>query len=171
MLQFHPDANQQNSQAHSQFIKINEAYSVLSKPTSRREYDFLLENEAVVSRNKSWEAYKTAEERPWRDETIWHMRDRSQDGNYQSKPYYGIHGIKKLSNTWIVVACLVFTALGVGLQFLAIRSSFTMSRDLLEKRSQEIGKTHQTVRQQAEMNGNSRQIQLLKQRLQPVSAD
>lgn len=38
--QIHPDKNTNNPKAHSQFVNINEAYSILSDPSSRREYDY-----------------------------------------------------------------------------------------------------------------------------------
>ncbi|KAJ1676993.1 DnaJ molecular chaperone y domain, partial [Spiromyces aspiralis] len=37
--QYHPDVNKDSDEAHSKFIKINEAYTILSNPLSRREYD------------------------------------------------------------------------------------------------------------------------------------
>ncbi|PKK79649.1 J-domain from the Dnaj-like protein, partial [Rhizophagus irregularis] len=36
---YHPDANIGDKKAASKFIRINEAYSILSKEQSRREYD------------------------------------------------------------------------------------------------------------------------------------
>jgi hypothetical protein len=53
------------------------------------------------------------------------MRDEKEDGKYTDKPYYGIKGVRKISNAWIVVACVFFTAIGVGLQAIAIR--YTLS--------------------------------------------
>ncbi|XP_072519931.1 dnaJ homolog subfamily C member 4 isoform X2 [Salminus brasiliensis] len=38
----HPDSNLTNPSLHGQFVKLNEAYRVLSKEGSRREYDQLL---------------------------------------------------------------------------------------------------------------------------------
>ena len=37
--EIHPDKNNNNPKSHQQFVKINEAYSILSDPISRREYD------------------------------------------------------------------------------------------------------------------------------------
>lgn len=39
----HPDSDPGNPDLHSQFVKLNEAYRVLSKESSRRHYDFLRE--------------------------------------------------------------------------------------------------------------------------------
>ncbi|XP_043538569.1 dnaJ homolog subfamily C member 4 isoform X2 [Chiloscyllium plagiosum] len=35
----HPDIDVSNPELHTQFVRLNEAYSVLSKSSSRREYD------------------------------------------------------------------------------------------------------------------------------------
>lgn len=37
--ELHPDKNASNPKAHTQFVSLNEAYSILSKPESRRDYD------------------------------------------------------------------------------------------------------------------------------------
>uniref|UniRef100_A0A8C6XDL3 DnaJ heat shock protein family (Hsp40) member C4 n=1 Tax=Naja naja TaxID=35670 RepID=A0A8C6XDL3_NAJNA len=37
--QLHPDSNPSNPELHSQFVKLNEAYNILSKEKSRRDYD------------------------------------------------------------------------------------------------------------------------------------
>ena len=39
MLQLHPDVNPNDSAKHDKFVRLNEAYSVLSKPLTRHEYD------------------------------------------------------------------------------------------------------------------------------------
>ncbi|XP_026580544.1 dnaJ homolog subfamily C member 4-like [Pseudonaja textilis] len=37
--QLHPDSNPTNPELHGQFVKLNEAYNILSKEKSRRDYD------------------------------------------------------------------------------------------------------------------------------------
>lgn len=42
VLQLHPDSDPSNSALHSQFVELNEAYRILSKELSRKEYDLKL---------------------------------------------------------------------------------------------------------------------------------
>lgn len=42
--QYHPDVNGKNCEADEKFRKINEAYNVLNKESSREEYDLKLDN-------------------------------------------------------------------------------------------------------------------------------
>lgn len=47
---------------------------------------------------------------------------RNSNGfNPLAQDYYGIKGLRRVSNFWIVVFCVVFTAFGIGVQALAIR--------------------------------------------------
>ena len=55
------------------------------------------------------------------DDTIWGMRDRSEDEKFRDKPYYGIKGLKRLSNGPVAVFCLLFMALGIFVHVTAIR--------------------------------------------------
>ena len=60
-------------------------------------------------------------ERIFWDETIWEMRDKRKDSSYQEDTYYGIPGVKRLSNSAIVAGCFVFIGIGVVLHILAMR--------------------------------------------------
>ena len=42
LVQLHPDVNAKDPKTHEKFVKVNEAYSILSKPISRKEYDVSL---------------------------------------------------------------------------------------------------------------------------------
>ncbi|GLV35326.1 DnaJ-like-60 [Carabus blaptoides fortunei] len=159
--EYHPDRNQ-DKDTHTKFIQISEAYNILSKPLSRRDYDLGLSN--PVGHNSNVHV-RYAEQGTWADETIWEYRDKSKDEFYKSKPYYGVKGMRKISNIWIVFLCLGFTSIGVLLQILAIRKSFTLKRDEMEQKSSELEKLHSTIRAQALQNGDTKQIELLRDKL------
>ncbi|MBN3273154.1 DNJC4 protein, partial [Polyodon spathula] len=42
VLQLHPDSDPSNPSLHSRFVALSEAYQVLSKESSRRQYDATL---------------------------------------------------------------------------------------------------------------------------------
>lgn len=42
VFQLHPDLNRKDPGNHEKFVRLNEAYMVLSKPLARREYDLNL---------------------------------------------------------------------------------------------------------------------------------
>lgn len=48
-FQCHPDKNQRDPTTHTQFVKINEAYRILSHPGKRRTYDLTLTPEGGYS--------------------------------------------------------------------------------------------------------------------------
>lgn len=53
---------------------------------------------------------------------LWEHRDKSEDKYYESKPYYGIKGIKgRLPHSWIVLFCFAIAAFGVATQLIVIR--------------------------------------------------
>ncbi|CAG2066356.1 unnamed protein product [Timema podura] len=39
---WHPDKNSGDPKTHARFVKLNEAYSILSRPDKRKEYDLTL---------------------------------------------------------------------------------------------------------------------------------
>lgn len=55
--QLHPDMNKSDPKFHEKFVRVNEAYNVLGKPSLRRDYDMTFGPQS--SRNP----YSTAEER------------------------------------------------------------------------------------------------------------
>ncbi|XP_065337967.1 dnaJ-like protein 60 isoform X2 [Cloeon dipterum] len=140
----HPDASSSSDkQNHANFVKINEAYSILSKPILRREYDVQLKMRQIP-------VYTTAAgHHVFRDDSFYYHPGQGDFRRAQAKPYYGIKGLKKLSNKWIVFACIIFTGVGCGLQFWAIKKSFTFSRDVLDQKSVENYNAYKKVRERA----------------------
>lgn len=56
--------------------------------------------------------------RIFHDDSLWEMRDRSEDQKYAHHPYYGIRGIKKkLPNSYIAAGAVVFMIVGAIFHF------------------------------------------------------
>ncbi|XP_018571635.1 dnaJ-like protein 60 [Anoplophora glabripennis] len=162
----HPDVNK-SKDAHKRFLEINKAYEVLSKTESRRLYDLGLgPPEGVSYRNEIRVPYKEQfGSDPWKDPSFYINRNKADDKKYENEPYYyGIKGLKRVSNLTVVIFCLTVTTIVVSLQVLAIRHSLTFKRDELIKRSNSAQDSLKQVREAAALNGNEKQLEILKQK-------
>lgn len=152
--EYHPDLNKSNETAANtaDFIKLMEAYQVLSKTHSRANYDLSLKGSfRFINKDTLHE--------PWKGEPT---------------TYYGVRGIGKVSNWSIVTLCLVFCILGAIGQGWAINKSRTMyiakKKKLFEQ--SEINNEHLVkVKNDALKYGNSEQIERMKGRMRERGAD
>ncbi|KAK7067320.1 DnaJ molecular chaperone y domain [Halocaridina rubra] len=167
----HPDKNPHNPSRHQQFIQLNEAYSVLSRPEQRRVYDAELlyrKHTANVHTNKpNYDGFATdapPERVIFRDESLWEHRDRSKDKYYEGRPYYGVPGVKKLPNSYIVFGIIVFTVVGAIFHFFLAKKASEFTTKQLDKRDQLASMHYMKIREAAKANGNELQKVLFRQR-------
>lgn len=143
------------------FIRLMEAYQVLSKSHSRANYDKFLNGISTVNYVQRDTVYE-----PWRVDPS----SYSEKGPVYS-PYYGIKGINRVSNWKIAVGCLMFCAFGILIQTIAISRSVTFKREQLIKSSTDYNTNHEKLRVEAVMNGNSVQLERVNQRLRKSPYD
>lgn len=65
--------------------------------------------------------FREADEHVFWDETIWSMRDKSKDSEFKDKPYYGMKGLKRQPNSYILVGIVVWILIGCSIHFLLLR--------------------------------------------------
>lgn len=170
--QCHPDRNRSDPDTHAKFVKLNEAYSVLSRPHKRQAYDLTLkplssERYRRAYGDSTYDVYTTAYRQRvvWKDESFWEYKDKSTHGDFnQSGDYYGIRGLKRVPNGWIAILCVIVAVIGVWIQVLLIKYSTTFNRRALDERSQQTSKILSDVQDQARRNGNEVQLEILRQR-------
>ena len=70
-FQYHPDRNQDNTEANKKMREINEAYTTLSDTTKRKEYDIPLGYHAIAPKFKAGSKVKvnSHSSSPYRDHT------------------------------------------------------------------------------------------------------
>lgn len=173
----HPDINHKDPENHDKFVKLNEAYTVLSKPLARREYDLNLAVRLHMQRQarsaSSSHVYGSSEwpgsnadkdeaenQRFW-DETIFHMRDQSKDKEYEGKPYYGFTTMDRVSNSYILLGCLALVIIGSLVQYAAIRKSTEMHKAMLDEKDKKHFNNLAKARYNARKHGNALQLQIL----------
>jgi len=91
--EYHPDKNQGNKAMHDKFVKINEAYEVLSDPRKRKDYDHALQNPFSRYQNYSRSPYSwggNAQSSPqdaWKEQNRWSEEQRSRTSNHEQNYY------------------------------------------------------------------------------------
>lgn len=131
-----------NEDDSKDFKLISEAYQILSRPHSRHNYDDALKG-VYSMHNVSTDTVH----RPFAGEGKRYSNIKD-DPIFSDDNYYGIKGIKKMSNWKIVMACVIFCGLGISLQIMLISKSFTFKRDLLIERSAAYARMHHDTRSQ-----------------------
>lgn len=144
-----------NDDCDKEFKKILEAYQVLSKPHSRANYDLALRGIHTVN-------YVTEDivHRPYEP-----PQKRYEPASPDDDNYYGIKGLKKVSNWKIVLACAIFCGLGIVVQYFTITKSFTFKREFLEQQTVLYSQLHKKTREEALRNSNVKNLEKLLDRM------
>ncbi|KXJ82436.1 hypothetical protein RP20_CCG013776, partial [Aedes albopictus] len=155
----HPDANVSNANKKANeksFVQLLEAYKVLSKPDTRSNYDYELALKARPQPHPGG-SHNIHNHHWYPNASHYHTPDPNS--------FYGIKGLKKVSNWTIVWYCLVFMVLGIVVQAYAISKSFTFKREQLDEDSRKNSLMLAKARAEAQSNGNDAQLERMKAKL------
>ncbi|XP_075233488.1 uncharacterized protein LOC142331453 [Lycorma delicatula] len=125
----HPDRDKNDESLHNKFQRINEAYNVLSKPQTRKKYDasiaYLDENKRIRSVLYRDHYYNTEYRRMYNDPSFYHNRkgEFMNADEVDDNRYYGIKGIKRLSNGTLFLILLGFSFFCGMVQIITIKNS------------------------------------------------
>lgn len=169
--EYHPDTNPEASESHKRFIAINEAYSVLSKPGLRQTYDaeLQLQRRPVMRTYGDIRTNAPRDKVVFRDESLWEHRDKTEFYNNRDQPYYGVKGVKKMSNSTIAAGAVVFMVVGAIIHFYLAKTSSDYTIKQLDLRDKLASQHHMEVRERARLNGNELQMALLRQRCEEAN--
>ncbi|XP_042566751.1 dnaJ homolog subfamily C member 4 isoform X2 [Clupea harengus] len=113
----HPDSDPSNPSLHGQFVELNEAYRVLSRDGSRKEYDLRLRHPYTGSqpfRPTSTHVYRPSAEQAERVRYWEQFSYRQTTGNEQWEQ-------KKKRNMRLVSYCVLLMTLSMGAHFVGFR--------------------------------------------------
>ncbi|KAI5105260.1 dnaJ-like subfamily C member 4 [Silurus meridionalis] len=152
----HPDSDPSNPSLHSQFVKLNEAYRVLSKEGTKKEYDFRMRHQTVdysyrYTHNPS--SAETAEDvRYW--EQFRTAQDYSEEG-WQKK---------RKKNLRLVGYCMIAMLLSIGTHYFGFRKLEEIHNDFMDKKDSVITKIYNESKERARVNGFKKQQEILRQK-------
>ncbi|XP_034655037.1 dnaJ-like protein 60 isoform X1 [Drosophila subobscura] len=155
--QYHPDVktNAASSERTARFVRISEAYRTLIKPQTRRDYDdSLLWLPTGSARSPVGEHSEASQS--------WNVKP-----NYAPSPgpYYGIRGLKRVSNWQVALVLIAFGVVGAFFGFTSVKHSFDLHRQVQDEVSAEATNHHAAVVAEAQKHGNEEQMRRLADRL------
>ncbi|KAM4617519.1 dnaJ homolog subfamily C member 4 [Discoglossus pictus] len=156
----HSDSDPSNPLLHTEFVRLSEAYKVLSKESSRREYDQLLEvlkrdNWVPGSYSTYWGPPPTARSAPDDKSYYW-----SQFHVQQEEPSEK----KKSKNRRFVGYCVLIMTGSMMVHYIGFRAVRDMHRDFMEEQHQRILKIYNEAKERARTNGLRKQQEILRQK-------
>ncbi|XP_047521289.1 dnaJ-like protein 60 isoform X1 [Pieris napi] len=155
--EYHPDKNK-DAKAQEKFVKIVEAYNILSKPSSRAQYDNIMDSQV---KTHSY-VYRTHTPYNFRNNTAYNYYEQpNSKANDKKTGYYGVKGLKKLSNLAITVLCFTVALVGTIIQLVVIRQSYLVHRKRTQEKSKILAEELEKVRENAKGKTNSMQTQAL----------
>ncbi|XP_045773620.1 dnaJ-like protein 60 isoform X2 [Maniola jurtina] len=155
--EYHPDKNK-SAKAAEQFVRIVEAYNVLSKPGSRVSYDSTAEYDSSGSY-----VYRTHVPYNLRNNPNYgfYTHTQTKSGSNKNTDYYGIKGVKKVPNIVIIMIAFGIAFIGVILQVIVIRQSYSSHSRAIDKKSMMLAEELEKVRASARGQTNDAQTQIL----------
>ncbi|XP_063958603.1 dnaJ homolog subfamily C member 4-like [Lytechinus pictus] len=163
----HPDANPQNPDQHDRFVQLSEAYGILSKTTSRREYDLSLTRPHV--KEIRVHNMDVSPDNPFggHSEADWFPRThifRAGGDEKVNENYYGIKGLRRVRNSYVVYGCIAFIFTGAVFHFFVFKQSSQYATQRLDAKDRKIAELYNEAKERARKNGPRKQMELLRER-------
>ena len=94
-----------------------------------------------------------------------------QGSNFPGNNYYGIKGVRRVSNVTIGLLCIVLSAIGLSIQVAAVNNSYTFKRDELLERSSKIQATYRKIRADAMAKQSDERIAEVERKLESKNVE
>uniref|UniRef100_A0A8C6U6W0 DnaJ (Hsp40) homolog, subfamily C, member 4 n=1 Tax=Neogobius melanostomus TaxID=47308 RepID=A0A8C6U6W0_9GOBI len=144
----HPDSNPSNPELHSQFVKLNEAYRVLSKNGSRKEYDIKLKypydahparasSSTYTNHSNNSEAYE--------NDRYWEQFRQSNAHNMSTEAWQQ----RKTKNFRILGYCIITIFLSVGIHFILFRKLEEIHNNYMDEKDRVITAIYNEAKERA----------------------
>lgn len=159
----HPDSDPSNPTLHSQFVELNEAYRVLSKEPSRKEYDFKISHSysggQVYRSTYSHTSYRpsaNAQEnmRYWEQFRQSHAQERSADEQQR----------RRQKNFRLVGYCIIAMVVSIGAHIVFFRKLEEVHNNFMDEKDRIITEIYNESKERARANGFKKQTEILRQK-------
>ncbi|KAM6953676.1 dnaJ homolog subfamily C member 4 [Aplochiton taeniatus] len=158
----HPDRDLSNPDLHTQFVKLNEAYSVLSKDKARKEYDLTLRQPyrggQAFRTTSSYTHHPSAEAEE--SKRYWEQFRHSQPQESTAEEW----NRKRKRNFRLVSYCLITMVVSIGAHFVFFRKLEEVHNNFMDEKDRVITEIYRDSKERARVNGFKKQTEILRQK-------
>ncbi|XP_034546487.1 dnaJ homolog subfamily C member 4 [Notolabrus celidotus] len=159
----HPDSDPSNPGLHSQFVELNEAYRVLSKDMSRKEYDFKIRHPyggGQAVRSTSSHTSHGASVDPRESMRYWEQFRQSHAQDMAAEDWER----RRRRNYRLVGYCVITMLLSVGAHFIFFRKLEEVHNSFMDEKDRVITEIYNESKERARVNGFKKQTEILRQK-------
>nr|XP_046261285.1 dnaJ homolog subfamily C member 4 [Scatophagus argus] len=159
----HPDSDPSNQELHSKFVELNEAYRVLSKDLSRKEYDIKIRHPSSggqAFRSSSSHASYTARSETQESMRYWEQVHQSHAQDMTREEWQR----RRRRNFRLVGYCVITMLLSVGAHLVFFRKLEDMHNNFMDKKDQVITEIYNKSKERARANGFKKQTEILREK-------
>ncbi|XP_044061290.1 dnaJ homolog subfamily C member 4 isoform X1 [Siniperca chuatsi] len=156
----HPDSDPSNPALHSQFVKLNEAYRVLSKDLSRKEYDFKIRH--AYSGDQAFRSTSSYRASTDTQESMRYWEQFRQSHAQESTPEEWQR--RRRRNFRLVGYCVIAIVLSVGAHVVFFRKLEEVHNNFMDEKDRVITEIYNESKERARINGFKKQTEILRQK-------
>nr|XP_020657429.1 dnaJ homolog subfamily C member 4 [Pogona vitticeps]XP_020657430.1 dnaJ homolog subfamily C member 4 [Pogona vitticeps] len=162
----HPDSNPRDPDLHNQFVKLNEAYTVLSKESSRRQYDSMRAARAAwgppPGYGRSPDFQTRSKTGPGKEKDF----DEWAQQFYYRDPFSAEEAERRRQGNHKLVQYILMMMMGVALiQFIAYRQFSEISARKVAEKNEQLTRIYNESKERARAKRKKRQqLELLYQK-------
>ncbi|XP_058506350.1 dnaJ homolog subfamily C member 4 [Solea solea] len=159
----HPDSDPSNPALHSQFVELNEAYRVLSKEPSRKEYDFKVRHRytggQASTSTDSHNIYKTSADTKEHN-NYWEQFHQSPRATMTAQEKQK----RRNMNYLLVGYCVLTMVLSLGAHMIFFRKLDDIHTNYMDEKDRVITQIYNDSKEKAKVNGFKKQTEILRQK-------
>lgn len=166
----HPDRDTSNPALHSQFVELNQAYQVLSRESSRKEYDFKLRTAtpyaggrtsgSTAHNNSTSSTPYTGSEKSEKNTRYWEQFRQAQAQEMTQEERQQ----NRRRDFRVVGYCLLTMLLSLGTHFLFYRKLEEVHSNFMDEKDRTITELYNQSKERAKVNGFKKQAEILRQK-------
>ncbi|XP_063733209.1 dnaJ homolog subfamily C member 4 [Eleginops maclovinus] len=160
----HPDSDPSNPMLHGQFVELNEAYRVLSKGPSRKDYDLKIRQPYsgghAFRSSASYTSYKASAD--YQDNSRYWEQFRKANAQEMTEEEW--QEKKRSRNFRLVGYCILTIMFGIGSHVIFFRKLEEVHNTFMDEKDRVITDIYNVSKEKARVNGFKKQSEILRQK-------